>query len=128
MAEGICGGTDEVYRVQVDAEVIRQLKTALEARINEQAIKIVMEISKTDGQGRRTLNAEQLGRRAEDGEAMLKELALYEEVLQETLDGLRKTAETVMGTATAAAFADMAASGPGEAQAEMRDRADCYGP
>ena len=103
VAEGICGGTYVVDKVEINAATIRQIKTALESRINEQAVGILMDVSKG------TLNKDQLAKRAEKGQDLLAEVKLYSEVLQETLEGLQKTAESVTGMAAAAAFADLAA-------------------
>jgi len=102
IAEGICGGEYVVDMVQINATTIRQIKSALEERINDKAVRIVMDVSKG------TLSKEQLAKRAEEGQEMLAEISLYAEVLQETLEGLQKSAEAVTSMAAVAAFADMA--------------------
>ncbi len=102
IAEGICGGEYVVDMVQINATTIRQIKSALEERINERAVKIVMDVSKG------TLSKDQLAKRVEEGHEMLAEISLYAEVLQETLEGLHKSAEAVTDRASVAAFADMA--------------------
>jgi hypothetical protein len=65
-------------------------------------VKIVMDVSKG------TLSKDQLAKRVEEGQEMLAEISLYAEVLQETLEGLHKSAEAVTDMASVAAFADMA--------------------
>jgi len=89
----------------MDAGTARAIRDALTKEVQEQAAKLLDDVSKG------TLNDAQLQSRVEQSQALVDRVNLYSSILNEGLEGLKNVAQLANGAATAAAMQDFAAAG-----------------
>ena len=94
-------------RCAMDAGTARAIRDALTKEVQEQAAKLLDDVSKG------TLNDAQLQSRAQQAQALVDRVNLYSSILNEGLEGLKSVAQLANGAAAAAAMQDFAAAGIG---------------
>jgi hypothetical protein len=106
LVEG-CQEGNKITRVRcaMDAGTARAIRDALTKEVQEQAAKLLDDVSKG------TLNDAQLQSRVEQSQALVDRVNLYSSILNEGLEGLKNVARLANGAAAAAAMQDFAAAG-----------------
>jgi hypothetical protein len=94
-------------RCAMDAGTARAIRDALTREVQEEAAKLLDDVSKG------TLRDAQLQVRAQRAQALVQRVDLYSSILNEGLEGLKNVARLAHGAAAAAAMQDFAAAGIG---------------
>jgi predicted DNA-binding protein (UPF0251 family) len=101
------GNKITTVRAAMDEGTARAIRDALTKEVQEQAAKLLDDVSKG------TLSDAQLQNRAKHAQALVDRVNLYSSILNEGLEGLKSVAQLANGAAAAAAMQDFAAAGIG---------------